>query len=497
LTGKGSKLVAVVLIALVVAGGAGYWLLSPKTPSEIVNYTTERTSLSTTSEQTSLLTSSEQTQRTSTLSSTFASETTLWINVSATKPVSYYVSLLKSSGTQPYVQLGWELQALPDATNATAVAKITYLALNATNPEVKEAFELMITGGTPDPRDFSYSVPNYNTELQILYWLACQNEFKKDDTLALAIAMVNGLWVTMGDGQVREAVKKDSSDLLIFFTETNELQKQVGYYPLEDYPLEAKICLAWAGNMTPIHGPHALVGYESHYDYLSTRLDPRGYSWNTLSISTLRLMREEAVKKHWIDNDPTKTISNLEYYFYFNLGPTRSSNWLYTNTPESNETIEIAGEKVRNWSIMNVNFIFDYYLRTGTGIGACTDETAFIDALAKSWGIATTSLWRGGYSDGKMITQHYYNIYYEPKTHTWRAYEGQLRGEVEIQSAVYMFIFRPPVHQPGYLQIWPIAGLFDGGNMFYIEPDTTIARIHDAFSNGIPTSQMKQWLLYS
>jgi hypothetical protein len=489
---KVSKFVAILLIAVVVAAGAGYWLFSPKPTSEIANYMSEETSLEVSRR------TPEQTLTSSTSSpTTTAAETTLWINVTAAKPAGYYISLLKSAGVQPYVELGWELQALPDATNGTAVAKITYLALNATNPEVKEAFQLMIKGGTPSPSDFRYTVPNYNTELQVLYWLALQNEFKKDDTLALAIAMVNGLWVTMGDSHVREAVKKDTSDLLTFFRETNELQKQNGYYPLEDYPLEAKICLAWAGNMTPIHGPHALVGYESHYDYLRTRLDLKGYSWDTVSASTLRLMREEAVKKHWIDNDPTRAISNLEYYFYFNLGPTRSSNWLYTDTPELNGTIEIAGEEVRNWSIMNVNFIFGYYLRTGSGIGACTDETAFIDALAKSWGIATTSLWRGGYSDGKMITQHYYNIYYEPNTHTWTAYEGQLKGEVEIQSAVYMFIFRPPVQQPRYLEIWPIAGLFDGGNMFYIKSDTTIARIHDEFSSGKPTTEMKQWLLYS
>lgn len=105
-----------------------------------------------------------------------------WIKITQVKPVDYYLSLLESNRTAPYGQLFWELRKLPELTNATAVAKITYLALNATNPEVKEAFELMIKGGTPDPRDFSYAVPSYNTELQVLYWLACQNEFKKDDT---------------------------------------------------------------------------------------------------------------------------------------------------------------------------------------------------------------------------------------------------------------------------------------------------------------------------
>jgi len=73
-------------------------------------------------------------------------------------------------------------------------------------------------------------------------------------TLALAVAIVNGLWVTMGDGQVREAVKKDSSDLFAFFRETNEIQRSKGYFQLEDYPLEAKICLAYTSSIGTYDG---------------------------------------------------------------------------------------------------------------------------------------------------------------------------------------------------------------------------------------------------
>ena len=68
------------------------------------------------------------------------------------------MALLESNGTQPYVQLAKELRKIPDLKNATAVAKIVYLALNATNPEVREAFQLVIKGGTPDPSGFGYRV---------------------------------------------------------------------------------------------------------------------------------------------------------------------------------------------------------------------------------------------------------------------------------------------------------------------------------------------------
>ncbi len=63
---------------------------------------------------------------------------------------------------------------------------IVTLALTARNPEVREAFDLMTKGGR---RGWG----SFNTQLQILFWLAEQNEFDKDDTLAQAIAVVNGL----------------------------------------------------------------------------------------------------------------------------------------------------------------------------------------------------------------------------------------------------------------------------------------------------------------
>jgi hypothetical protein len=201
-------------------------MFAPKISSPLVTRTTQ---------QTSRATSSQSTASTRISSTTLTSETGLWINVSATQPVSYYLGLLESTGAEPYVPLARELRELPDSSNATAVAQIVYLALNATissrpsGPEVKEALELIIRGGTPSRSDFSYAVPSYNTELQVLYWLASSTQFKRDDTLALAIAMSNGFWVTVGDDQVRNAVKNDTSSLLAFLRETDAHQESMGY----------------------------------------------------------------------------------------------------------------------------------------------------------------------------------------------------------------------------------------------------------------------------
>jgi hypothetical protein len=457
-------------------------------PSEIVTNATQ---------QTSSLSPTLRTSQTvdSSTALTAASETTLWINVSATKPVSYYLGLLESNGTEPYVQLAKELRKLPDLKNATAVAKITYLALNATNPEVKEAFQLMIKGGTPDPRDFTYAVPNYNTELQVLYWLALENEFKKDDTLTLSVAMVNGLWVTMGDEQVRQAVYNDTTQLLRYFRETNELQKQRGYYQLENYPLEAKILLAWTGNQAPIY-----VFLGSRYGYkpvlLATKLDVHLYENNTVSVLTLEQMRRIASDRGWINHDVNVYENTIESYFYFAGGIARGSrNWV---APPPDDRY-----------VGNVDLMFDFFLRTWKGIGWCYEETQFVDAWGKSWGVAVASGYRSfptamqPFPDGGMI-EHTYPVYFDPGSSSWKSMKIQLGGwdERDEMYPMSLFIFRPPVDQRGYFrEVRTYTEYFNfavrRNAYLLVEKNTSLKSVGEKFLVGVATSEMKQWLLYS
>jgi len=481
LTSKVSKLIAIVLVALVVAAGLGYWMLTPKMSSPLVTYTTQ---------QTSLVTSSEIVTSTSTSPTTVVQETTLWINVTATKPVSYYVSLLESTQTQPYVELAWELQALPDATNATAVAKIAYLVLNATNPEVKEAFQLMIKGGTPNSRDFKYSVPSWNTQLEVLYWLALQNNFKKDDTLALAIAMVNGLWLTIGDEQVRQAVKKDTSDLLVFFRETDQLQSLKGFQRLEYLPLEAKICLAWTGGYSTSGGrPYPLQLYKDR------KLPFRGYVWDTVSSQTLRKMRDLMETKGWMVGSVDITVASVERYLYF------STHWNYTGNTET-EYIEVDGERVLVHDMNNVDFTFEYFLENDKASGDCGDESGLVDAFAKSWGIATTYVLHQSYDDTmtEIIWSHMKIGYYEPVSKTWKICEEQLNVGIIEPYRFTLYVYRPPTKLPDYLNYHPNPSFrFRAyGNVCYaFERQLSAGEIKTMFLRGIASAEMKLWLLYS
>jgi hypothetical protein len=407
---------------------------------------------------------------------------TQWIAISSVRSVSYYLSLFDSNGTQPYLRLGEELRRLPDLTNATAVATITYLALNATNPEVKEAFSLMIRGGTPDQTDFSYTVPSYNTELQVLYWLACQNQFKKNDTLALAIAMVNGLWVTMGDDQVSEAVKADATGMLAFLRETNELQRQQGYYQLEDYPFEAKLLLAWTGGMAvagPVDQPFRLE------DFHSRKINLDVYDWNVVSLDTLRKM-QVLVYANWIDQNVTSTFSRIEEYFYFSGF---NQHMDYQNT---SGVIVVDNETVPNHHLNNVDWEFQHFEETGKIVGVCNDEASFVSALAKSVGIATTEVnvnWKGN--------GHTFAVYFDPAGKTWRMYGKQMLNiNISDDEAIYALVFRPPVYE-GF-NYRPFTS-FEGqrlvvGYPFYL----FVGKREDVasyFVQGFSTETFKLWLL--
>ncbi len=371
---------------------------------------------------------------------------------------------------------------------------IVTLAVTATNPEVSEAFDLMIKGGR---RGWG----SFNTELQILFWLAEQNEFKKDDTLAQALAMVNGLWVSMGTDEVREAVHKDTNDLLNYFRETDEWQKAVGHHCLEDYPLEAKVALAWTANDTGTHGPHALSGLQRKSK--SRTFGLKDYSWNTVSVNTLQEMKSHAIEKGWSNNNVGTVSENLEEYFSFS-GTGRHWKYVYS----WNEKLEIDGEVVSARNMNNADFEYGHYVEYGHGIGVCEDRMALTDAFLKSLGIPSLALLTY-WNEGSSFGGHTNTVYYDPQTNLWKGYYRQLRLD-SIKNPIDFYIFKPPVKQPGYVPkkrngIVPaprnacVPSSYRNGetntSMFYPIFNTTQQNKTAMFTTGVKTDQIKKWLL--
>lgn len=368
--------------------------------------------------------------------------------------------------------------------------KILDLA-SSTNPEVKEAFQLMLKGGTPNPNEFGYNVPDWNTELEVLYKIAEQNEFKKDDKLALAIAMDNGLYVTMGDDEVRQAVYKDVNDFLVFGRETSERQKALGLpYNLEEYPLEAEISWAWRGNYS------AMSGRIQHLpSYKNKKLDMWAYQFTTIDKSSLVKMLDEIIKRRWDYTVPKDFISNLEWFFYFDRGAKagNSSHWI---SKSGDETIVVDDKLIVNHDMSNADFVFDYFLRNGCGIGDCGDETTLIDALSKAYGIATDPVSYAIFDDNGNLYRHFYNIYFDPLNKTWGAYQGHTENSGypncfnnKQDANLKFFINRPPIYQEKYL-----SGDYTkpdySGNTVYITDKYTISELKKLLL-GFPTSDVK------
>ncbi|MFQ6089382.1 MAG: hypothetical protein ACE5K0_10840, partial [Candidatus Methanofastidiosia archaeon] len=428
------------------------------------------------------------------------------------KLMEYYLSLIEDK----FSEVSKELKKLPEMNKRKisqetleAMEDITQLILegqpyeNYNNRfksskitrenEVWEAFELMLDGGTPNPRDFSYQVPDYNTELQALFWIAEQNEFKQNDTLALAIAMDNGLYITMGDNKVREAVYKDMNDLLEFFRETNLMQIERGYYPLEDYPLEAKVALGWTGNYSPLGGREYHL---SHYSY--ERLDKEGYDWNTVEIKTLKRMRTLMEKNHWVNGDVNITVRNIEEYFYFSGF---KQHWTYTNPEASPGAPEgyiiIDGKSVINHDTCNIDWEFRYIIQNEKGLGDCGEQSMVVETFLKSWGIPANYIARQRWLYGRYVS-HFNAIYFDPVESKWKAYYKQLNIFLNYKDSFYFYIFKPPIMLKNY-----IDREWTGGNdphvvggMAYMDK-LTIQDIKTMFTKGVSTTQMKKWLLYS
>jgi len=364
------------------------------------------------------------------------------------------------------------------------------LVLNSDNSEVLKAEKLKLSGGTPDSRDFHYVVPDWNTAQQVQYWLGKQNEFKKNDTLTQSIAAVNGLWVTVGDNQVRNSVSKDTNDLLNFLRETSEMQKAKGYYMLENYPWISLTDLAWTGGIGQVHSPYRLI------DNIKARVTLPAYQWNTVSVTTLKKMRELIFNNGWFNKDVGATIGSLENYYYFTNAKQNGSSehWDYADPSISgtSQNVVIDGITTLNNHINNVDFEFSRILGQGKGIGNCGDETGVIDAFAKSVGIATRPIQKWRISP--VQEAHMHCLFFDPNQKTYSAYSMQLNSVGLRQGQAPKFsIWSPPIKQAGYLASYKLEDNFVWINSnFQIPANMTPTQLYNQLmSSGVPTTSLE------
>jgi len=294
--------------------------------------------------------------------------------------------------------------------------------------------------------------------------------------------MTHGLWVAMGDNDVKSLVWKDVSDFLDFLRRTDQLQSERKYPNLEKHPLEAKICLAWRGDQSSVRS------YHDPRDYLYRKIDSKAYRWATIELTTLIQMQDLMDAKNWIRSDFAQTVRILEATFFTG----RDRLWIYPNT---DDVIVIDGESVVCHNFNSADLEFKYYLANGKGIGWCSDEMGFLSALCKSWGIATTSLWGDRIVDEKKMGGHTHIVYFDPSDGRWRADSTQLDIDVKNQFN-HFFIFKPKTTLKGLTEAnQGIERRYVFSKIVMTQSDAN--EVKSIFLQGIPTAQMKQWLLYS
>jgi len=271
-----------------------------------------------------------------------------------------------------YGDLATQLRALPEitdgitVTDTEALEDIATLALAGTDPEVREAFDLIVNGGIgTDLVDYG---PAWNTQLQILFRLAQEDEFRPNDTLAQAIAMSNGIWVAMGDDVVDQAVYRDVGGLLSFHRNRNP--------QVENYPLEALLALAWRGNYSTSPGrePNHLSNLYVHSGFGSFV-----YTWNT--PDNLEPYRDWMTERGFILGSTAETVSHLERWVYWS---DFGVHWTYAS---GDEMILVDGFPHVNHDIGNPDFTFNDLLEDNMAVGDCGDETTIVGAFLSSIGV--------------------------------------------------------------------------------------------------------------
>lgn len=112
------------------------------------------------------------------------------------------------------------------------------------------------------------------------------------------------------------------------------------------------------------------------------------------------------------------------------------------------------------------------------------------------WEVATTGLISTTTGDEYM-----HLVYYDPATMSWNAYSKKLMWYLSPSGAkdmIMLRILKPPFKQKGYLHIYDIPpDNFREGMFTMFLGVYMLDSVHEMFTKGVPTSQIKQWLLYS
>jgi hypothetical protein len=232
-----------------------------------------------------------------------------------------------------------------------------------------------------------------------------------------------------------------------------------------------------------------------------TKVTLEVYEWNNVHTDTLRKMRREMTEEQWIFKDPNTVIAMLVDRFWGGFGP-----YVYDLLDKYVERGNYDSDSTDTFD--NIDLLYELYAQGGVSRLNCADLTAFVDSWAKSWGIATIAVWQ---IDGRLVQEkqvpngHVFVTYFDPYRAIWSSYQEDFANfeswspPRRADDPHKFYIFVPPVRISG--PPWTIEFYgkeFEECTSFFVRnKTTTIPEMQRLFLDGIPTTQMKQWLLYS
>lgn len=379
---------------------------------------------------------------------------------------------------------GFEKEAFKERLEA--LDDIVAVAVDATSPEIRELFNLMLDEGIKKGS-------KVNGNIKALLVLAYENDFKKNDLLALSIAKNHGFYLSIGDKKVEQLVRQDMNALLSYFREINHWHKTIGWVPLEARPLLDLIALTWRGNSTTTKGAYALIGPETKHSY-RRGFKKKNYLWTTVSIEGLREAKRIAEEKNWVSDTINETVWQIKMDTY--SGKT-------LEIPKA-KRIRVHGELVRPRNMNNADYEIECYRKSGKIIGNCADEMVFVDAVLKSLGVPTLAC--GYYWSKENKRMGHTHILYSDDHSLWKGDPTQLeigskftkdKIDVYIFSPTYLLKYGLECEKPRDGSIFKKVYRVGAINQTWVGMlATTFPKKVALFTRGVSSEIMKEFILY-
>lgn len=343
-------------------------------------------------------------------------------------------SIIETSPPNQHLKLLTDdLQRLPELkgnvsqSEVEAVKEIRRLILSS-DPEVQKGLWIISRYGVPFKAGRftpTYRIPDYNTQLQILFWLAQDRGVEGDySRVAVALAIDYGIVLTYGDDEVDCRVRSYVAEIYDYIRETDRILEEKGLgWRAKDYPLEADILLCWGacGMRYPTFyryvGDYPGSPWE-HFWYQEFRERPMhidDFEWLFIKPETLREMREWLFENRFVSRDLDETADKIDVYADSHV------KFCTYNLGEPPTYVEVGGRITPGYRIANPNLQWRSLRDSGWFLGDCED-TAHMDAmLLKSLNIAA------GYvgEHGRRLA-HIAILYYNPHENLLKTTDHQI-----------------------------------------------------------------------